>query len=134
METKLNVDLVPLETADQVDVLVAITARRGGLGDVVPDARAVSLVIRPAACVPGFTLWNDLPVTGRKNGVVVGLGDLRAGERRHLALAFEVPARAATIAEFELRWVDRGQRRRRCVRLPAAPIGRGTRGRRRSRT
>jgi hypothetical protein len=128
METKLEVDLVALETAGAVDVIVAITARQGVRDEVVPVARAVSLVIRPAESVPWFTLWNDLPVSGRKNGVVVGLGDFRSGERRHLALAFEVPARAAAIAELELRWVDLacGRRRRRCVRLPAAKISPGS--------
>jgi Ca-activated chloride channel homolog len=73
-------------------------------------AQAVSLAIRPADSVPGFTLWNDLPVSGRGHDVVVELGDFYAGEQRRIRLDFEVPGRpglgAASICELELRWVD----------------------------
>jgi Ca-activated chloride channel family protein len=73
-------------------------------------AQAVSLVIKPAETVPGFTIWNDLPVAGVDGGLMVELGDFYAGETRRILLAFEVPGYAAlgaaTICELELRWVD----------------------------
>jgi Ca-activated chloride channel homolog len=73
-------------------------------------AQAVSLVIKPAETVPGFTIWNDLPVTGVDGGLMVELGDFYAGETRRILLAFEVPGYAAlgaaTICELELRWVE----------------------------
>ena len=73
-------------------------------------AQAVSLVIKPAETVPGFTIWNDLPVSGIDGGLMVELGDFYAGETRRILLAFEVPGYAAlgaaTICELELRWVD----------------------------
>jgi Ca-activated chloride channel homolog len=73
-------------------------------------AQAVSLVIKPAETVPGFTIWNDLPVSGVDGGLMVELGDFYAGETRRILLAFEVPGYAAlgaaTICELELRWVD----------------------------
>jgi len=73
-------------------------------------AQAVSLVIKPAETVPGFTIWNDLPVSGVDGGLMVELGDFYAGETRRILLEFEVPGYAAlgaaTISELELRWVD----------------------------
>jgi Ca-activated chloride channel homolog len=73
-------------------------------------AQAVSLVIRPAETVPGFTLWNDLPVSGLDDGVMVELGDFHSAERRCIVLGFQVPGMpalgAATICELEVRWVD----------------------------
>jgi Ca-activated chloride channel family protein len=73
-------------------------------------AQAVSLVIRPAEGIPAFTLWNDLPVSGLDDGVMVELGDFYAGEQRRILLGFQVPGMpglgAATICELELRWVD----------------------------
>ena len=73
-------------------------------------AQAVSLVIRPAQTVPGFTLWNDLPVSGLDDGVMVELGDFHSGEQRSVLLGFQVPGMpalgATTICELELRWVD----------------------------
>jgi Ca-activated chloride channel family protein len=73
-------------------------------------AQAVSLVIRPADGVPAFTLWNDLPVAGIDDGVMVELGDFYAGEQRRILLGFQVPGMpglgATSICELELRWVD----------------------------
>jgi hypothetical protein len=73
-------------------------------------AQAVSLAIRPADEVPAFTLWNDVPVSGRGDDVVVELGDFYAGEQCRIQLDFEVPGRpelgAANICKLELRWVD----------------------------
>ena len=73
-------------------------------------AQAVTLVIRPADDVPGFQLWNELPVCGVDAGVMVELGDFYAGEQRRILLSLEVPGMpapgAATICELEVRWVD----------------------------
>ncbi len=73
-------------------------------------AQAVTLVIRPADDVPGFKLWNELPVCGVDAGVMVELGDFYAGEQRRILLSLEVPGMpalgAATICELEVRWVD----------------------------
>ena len=67
-------------------------------------------MVRPADTVPAFTLWDDLPVRGVDDGVIVELGDLHAGERRQVLLGFEVPGLCglgvAGICELELRWVD----------------------------
>ena len=67
-------------------------------------------MVRPADAVPAFTLWNDLPVRGVDDGVIVELGDLHAGERRQVLLGFEVPGLCGlgvtSICELELRWVD----------------------------
>jgi hypothetical protein len=96
----LDVDLVAVETADEVGVILAVTARGA--------ARAVRLVIRPAAVVPEFTLWNDLPVSGLDDGISAQLADFRPGERRRVLLAFPgmQELRAATICELELRWFE----------------------------
>jgi Ca-activated chloride channel family protein len=73
-------------------------------------AQAVSLVVRAADGVPAFTLWNDLPVSGIDDGVMVELGDFHAGEHRRILLGFQVPGMpgpgAARICELEFRWVD----------------------------
>jgi hypothetical protein len=103
--TTLDVGLVAVETGDEVAVLLDVAAPPG-----VPSrqvARAVSLVIRPADAVPAFTLWNDLPVSGMDDAVIVELGDFHAGERLKILLGFQLPevcvAGAATVCELELR-------------------------------
>ena len=102
LETTLDVDLVAVETAEHVEVLIDLATATG--------AHAVRLVVRPADTVPAFTLWNDLPVRGVDDGVMVELGDLHAGERRQVLLGFEVPGLCglgvASICELDLRWVD----------------------------
>ena len=102
LETTLDVDLVAVETAEHVEVLIDLATAAG--------AHAVRLVVRPAETVPAFMLWNDLPVRGVDDGVIVELGDLHAGERRQVLLGFEVPGLCglgvASICELELRWVD----------------------------
>ena len=102
LETTLGIDLIAVEIADEVDVLIDLATAAG--------ANAVRLTIRPADAVPAFTLWNDLPVRGVDDGVMVELGDLHAGERRQVLLGFEVPGRpelgATSICELDLRWLD----------------------------
>ena len=104
-ESTLVVDLVAVETADDVAVLLALAARLPG--EVVD---AVSLVIRPADLVPVFSLWNDLPVRGVDDGVMVEVGRIHGGEHREILLGFEVPGLCglgvASICELELRWAD----------------------------
>ena len=102
LETTLDVDLVAVETADHVEVLIDLATAAG--------AHAVRLVVRPADTVPVFTLWNDLPVRGVDDGVTVEIGKIHAGERRQVLLGFEVPGLCGlgvtSICELELRWVD----------------------------
>jgi Ca-activated chloride channel family protein len=85
-------------------------------------AQAVSLVIRPASSVPGFTLWNDLPVAGLEDGVMVELGDFHSGEQRSILLGFDVPGMpalgAVSICELELRWVDIASMTEKVATLP----------------
>jgi hypothetical protein len=101
LETTLAVELVALEIADGVDVLIDVAAPAG--------AHAARLVIRPSDSVPAFTIWDDLPVRGAGDGIVVELGDLHAAERRRIVLGFqEAGSDAATICKLELRWLDRG--------------------------
>jgi Ca-activated chloride channel family protein len=111
--TTLNVDLVAVQTADEVAVLLDLVTPATAAAmepHTLQVAQAVSLVIRPADSVPAFTVWNDLPVSGIDDGVIVELGDFHAGEQRRILLGFQVPAMpalgAATICELELRWVD----------------------------
>jgi hypothetical protein len=102
LEDALDVDLVVLETADEVSVLLQLAARSAGV-------QAVTVVIRPAETVPGLTLWNDLPVRGLDDGVMAELGDFHACERRQVLLGLLVPALGpTTICELEVRWVDPG--------------------------
>jgi len=90
---QLTTTLVALETAGEVAVLL----------DLAGIAEAVSLVVRPAEALPAFTLWNDLPVTGIADGVIVEVGAV-AG-RRQIMLAFELPRNldADRICDLELR-------------------------------
>lgn len=85
-------------------------------------AQAVSLVIRTTDAVSGFTLWNQLPVNGLADGVMVELGDFHAGEQRRILLGFEVPAMAAVgpaaICELELRWVELATMTERVATVP----------------
>jgi Ca-activated chloride channel family protein len=71
--------------------------------------QAASLIVRPRGSVETVTLFNDLPSSAVENGVLIGLGDLWAGETRKLVLSFAVPAMAglglAEIASLELRYV-----------------------------
>jgi Ca-activated chloride channel family protein len=110
--TTLDVGLVAVETADEIDVLLDVAAPAGAEVGCLRDqvAQAVSLVVRPADSVPAFTLWEDLPVCGVDDGVMIELGDFYAGERRRIALGFQVPGMAelgaAGICELELRWSE----------------------------
>ena len=128
LETTLGIDLVAVEIADEVDVLIDLATAAG--------ANAVRLTIRPADAVPAFTLWNDLPVRGVDDGVMVELGDLHAGERRQVLLGFEVPGRpelgAASICELDLRWLDLASMTEKVRTLPVNPnaVPRRRRGRR----
>jgi hypothetical protein len=105
----LDVDLVAMETAAEVAVILDVTAptvlgEARAAGVALATAQAVSLVIRTADAVPGFTVWNQLPVCGSRDGVVVDLGDFHPGERRRILLTFLTPGlRAATICELEVR-------------------------------
>jgi Ca-activated chloride channel family protein len=148
LNTTLEVELVAVETADDVAVLLEITAPAAppaaapGAGSshfaldgdaagaalaeevdgLEQTAQAVSLAIRPRDAVSGFTLWNELPISGLPDGVMVELGDFYAGERRRILLGFEVPALpglgAAAICELELRWVDLATMTEPVARLP----------------
>ena len=117
LEPTLVVDLVAMETADDVAVLLTLGPRLPG--EVVD---AVSLVIRPADLVPVFSLWNDLPVRGVDDGVIVEVGKIDAGDHREILLGFEVPGLCglgvASICELELRWVDVPSRIENVVMLP----------------
>jgi hypothetical protein len=117
LETTLDVDPVAMESVGEVDVLLDVAAPGG--------TDAVSLMIRPADSVPAFTVWNDLPVRGVDDGVMVHLGDLRAGEQRRILLGFEVPdtVDATSICELELRWVDRSSMTDKVVTVPVNASG-----------
>jgi hypothetical protein len=100
LEDALDVDLVVLETADEVSVLLQLAARSTGV-------QAVTVVIRPADTVPGFTLWSDLPVRGLDDGVMAELGDFHPCERRQVLLGLQLPVLGpTTICELEVRCVD----------------------------
>jgi hypothetical protein len=127
----LDVDLVALATAGEVAVLLDLAAppsarplRGPQVGSHVLEqvAQAVSLVIRPALGVPAFTIWNDLPVSGVGNDILVELGDFHAGEQRRILLSFEVPGvpelDSTTICELEVRWVDAVSRTENVATLP----------------
>ena len=117
MGATLDIDLVAVDTVDEVAVLLELAAR----GRV---AEAVCIVIRPADSVPAFTLWNDLPVSGSGDGVVAELGDLHAGERRRILLGFQVPTAAAlgvaAICELELRWTDPASTTEKIATMPVS--------------
>jgi hypothetical protein len=128
-KTSLDLELVAVETADEVAVLLELTAPAAPRQVAVEvghrlehSAQAVSLVIRPADAVAGFTLWNDLPVSGLPEGVMVELGDFFSGEQRRILLGFDVPAMpglgAASICELELCWVEPSTMTERVARLP----------------
>jgi Ca-activated chloride channel family protein len=71
--------------------------------------QAASVIVRPRASVETVTIWNDLQSQPVRNGVMIELGDLWAGETRRLVLTFAVPALSglglAEIASLELRYV-----------------------------
>ena len=122
LETTLDIDLVAVETAGEVAVLLDLAAAEEAGRLLEQVARSVSLVIRPADGVPGFAVWNELPATGVEDGVVVELGDFHAGERRRLALSFEVPEMPAPglaiVSDLELRWVDVASMTEKVATLP----------------
>jgi hypothetical protein len=128
LKTSIEVDLVAVETADEVAVLLDIAApqvtapARPGGHRLDQVAETVSLVIRPADVVPAFTLWNELPVTGVDDGVMVDLGDVHAGAKRRILLSFHVHGvpelGATTICELEVRWVDLASMTERVATVP----------------
>ena len=105
--TTLDIDLIAVETAATVAVLLQVTA---------PAVDAI--VIRPADCVPAFTLWNDVQVMGLEDGLMAALD----GPSADVLLEFEVPGLAdlgaVTIAQLELRWVDPATQTARAATVP----------------
>jgi len=88
------------------------------------SVQAVSLTVKPGHAVASVRLYNDLPSTAIKDGFMVELGSLYAGEHRRLLLEIEVPAIAALglakVCDLELRWVDVESMKSELVTLPVS--------------